>query len=62
MNPIIELIAKAEVDGDFSNLQAQVVKLHKDQILAAYNRGRASTMGVFMMTDEQFYTKYYGQD
>lgn len=62
MNPIIELIAKAEVDGDFSNLQVEVIKLHKDQILAAYNRGRASTMGVFMMTDEQFYTKYYGQD
>jgi len=68
MNLIIELIEKARVelinenhtDVVMDNLLDEVKKEHKKQILAAYNRGRASNMGMFMMSDEEYYTKYYG--
>ena len=68
MNLIIELIEKARVELINENnttvvidgLIEEVKKEHKKQILAAYNRGRASNMGMFMMSDEQYYDKYYG--
>tara|TARA_R110002050_G_scaffold2544_1_gene14631 strand:+ start:1769 stop:1975 length:207 start_codon:yes stop_codon:yes gene_type:complete len=68
MNFIIELIEKARVELINENnttvvidgLIEEVKKEHKKQILAAYNRGRASNMGMFMMSDEQYYDKYYG--
>lgn len=70
MNIIIELIEKARVELINENnttividsLIEQVKKEHKQQILQAYNRGRASNMGMFMMSADQFYTKYYGED
>tara|TARA_R110002126_G_scaffold216166_1_gene362290 strand:+ start:2059 stop:2253 length:195 start_codon:yes stop_codon:yes gene_type:complete len=64
MNEILEYIAKTEIEQEVSliDLTEQVKKLHEKQIIAAYNRGRASMMGVFMMTAEQYYSKNYGED
>ena len=66
MNEIIEMIGKVTVEicndnneGQMNELAQKIQKLHKDQIIAAYNRGRASMMGVFMMTAEDYYTKNY---
>lgn len=70
MNYIIELIEKARVELInenntnivIDNLIEQVKSEHEKQIKAAYNRGRASNMGMFMMSADQYYTKYYEQD
>lgn len=67
MNTIIELIEKARVELINENnttvvidsLIEEVKKEHKTQIISAYNRGRASTMGMFMMDAETYYTKNY---
>lgn len=70
MNTIIELIEKTRVlifrsspnDEIFDNLVDEVKPEHKRQIIAAYNRGRASMMGAFMMSAEEYYEKNYGED
>ena len=70
MNEILELLSKVSVEVCNDNydeialneVAEKIEKLHKDQIIAAYNRGRASMMGVFMMTAEQYYTKNYEQN
>lgn len=70
MNYIEELIEKARVelqreghtDVVIDNLLKAVRIEHKKQIVAAYNRGRASMMGAFMMSAEEFYTKYYEEN
>lgn len=67
INYIIELIEKARVELINENnttivmdkLVEEVKEEHKKQILQAYNRGRASNMGMFMMSAEEYYTKYY---
>ena len=67
MNEIIELLSKVSVEicneGNEEKMQElakKIEELHKYQIIAAYNRGRASTMGMFMMDAETYYTKNYG--
>ena len=70
MNEILELLSKVSVEvcNDsydeiaLKEVAEKIKQLHKDQIIAAYNRGRASMMGVFMMTAEDYYTKNYEQN
>lgn len=66
----IEIIQKARIELDreghtdvvIDNLLKAVRVEHKKQIVAAYNRGQASMMGAFMMSADQFYTKYYEEN
>lgn len=70
MNYIEELIEKARIelhreghtDEVIDNLLKAVRVEHKKQITSAYNRGRASMMGEFMMSADQYYTKYYEEN
>lgn len=69
MNEIIELLGKVSVEicneGNekvMQELAKKIEAMHKDQIIAAYNRGRASMMGAFMMDAETYYTKNYATD
>lgn len=70
MNYIEELIEKARIelhreghtDEVIDNLLKAVRVEHKKQIIGAYNRGRASMIGEFMMSADQYYTKYYEEN
>jgi hypothetical protein len=70
MNYIEELIEKARIelhreghtDVVIDNLLKAVRVEHKKQIVSAFNRGQASMMGAFMMSADQFYTKYYEEN
>lgn len=66
MNEIIELLSIVSVEicnesneAKMEELANKIKDLHKEQIIAAYNRGRASTMGMFMMSADEYYTKNY---
>lgn len=76
MNAILELIAKAKVevgcndvcDSIMEDLLCQVEKEHKQQIIAAYERGSMNVMMTqnkalegFTLSSEQYYNKYYNK-
>lgn len=67
MNEILELIDAARIEVNCDEYADQVMKnllilvqaKHKADVIAAYNRGRASMMGVFQQDSEEYYTKTY---
>lgn len=64
---ILNLVEEAEamilLGGDATdvmiNLSVEVQTQHEIDLKHAFNRGRASMMGVFMMDADQYYSKFY---
>tara|TARA_R110001606_G_scaffold381470_1_gene542683 strand:- start:977 stop:1186 length:210 start_codon:yes stop_codon:yes gene_type:complete len=68
MNEILELISKVSVEVNDDHVEAAlnqvavtIKQLHKDQVIAAYNRGAVSVMEPGGSNAEAYYTKNYEQ-